>query len=278
MSRSIADALRDGAVRLAGIADDPRREARMLLAHALGVTAADLIRDAGKTVETAAYTALLARRGSHEPMALILGSRGFWTLDLEVSRATLIPRADSEAVVEAVLARRAQPPARILDLGTGTGCLLLALLREYPTAFGIGVDRVPAAVALAERNARRNGLSTQCGFVAANWSDPLDGRFDVIVSNPPYIPAGDIPGLMPEVAAWEPASALDGGPDGYDAYRTILARLDPLLAPGGLVALEVGAGQAADVASMARDAGFDADTTRDLGGIDRCIVLSAPLR
>lgn len=273
MIRSIADALRDGAARLAGIADDPRREARSLLAHTLGLSPTDLIRDPAAAVDTTAYDALLARRAAHEPMALLLGHRGFWTLDLQVSPATLIPRPDTEAVIEAVLAQARRPPARILDLGTGTGCLLLALLSEYPGAFGIGVDRIPAAAALAQRNAARNGLADRAAFLAGNWSDALAGQFDIVVSNPPYIRAGDIPGLMPEVAAWEPASALDGGADGCDAYRAILTRLGGLLAPDGLAALELGAGQADDVAALALGSGFAATFHRDLGGIDRCILL-----
>ncbi|HVY15447.1 MAG TPA: peptide chain release factor N(5)-glutamine methyltransferase [Rhodopila sp.] len=269
----MAALLRAGAQRLAGIADDPRREARLLLAHALGVPATELIRDPNRPVPPDPFRALLARRAAREPMALILGHQGFWTLDLCVSPATLIPRADSETVVGAVLKERQAPPARILDLGTGTGCLLLALLSEYPDAIGIGIDRSPAAAALARRNAGLNGLSDRSYFVAGDWTDPLDGRFDVVVSNPPYIPAGDIAGLMPEVAQHEPRSALDGGPDGCDAYRTILPRLGAILAPDGLAVLELGAGQAATVAALAAGLGLDTRVHQDLAGIDRALVL-----
>jgi release factor glutamine methyltransferase len=170
-------------------------------------------------------------------MALILGHAGFWTLDLEVSADTLIPRADSEALVELALQLRPPPPRpggpRILDLGTGTGCLLLALLAEWPMAEGVGVDLNPAAAALAARNAARNGLADRARFLAGHWAGALDARFDLVLSNPPYIESAAIPGLMPEVALHEPQAALDGGADGLDAYRAILAELPRLLAPGG---------------------------------------------
>jgi release factor glutamine methyltransferase len=270
---TVAAALRRGADRLARVADSPRHEARMLLAHALGVGQADLLRDGQREIDCGVFDRLLDRRVSREPMAMILGHQGFWTLDLLVSPATLVPRADTETVVEAVLRDVARPAARILDLGTGTGCLLLALLVEFPAAFGIGVDRVPAAAALARANALRNGLIGRSDFVVADWTDPLRGWFDVIVSNPPYIPSGDIPGLMPDVALYEPASALDGGADGYDAYRTIILRLGSLLAPDGLAVLELGAGQANYVGELAGAAGFTARFHRDLAGIERAISL-----
>jgi release factor glutamine methyltransferase len=269
----VADALRIGAGRLRGIADDPRREARLLLAHALGVAPLDLVREPNREISSDQFEPLLARRAAREPMALILGHQGFWTLDLCVSPATLIPRADSETVVTAVLREAAHPPRRILDLGTGTGCLLLALLSEYREAFGIGVDRIAAAAALGQRNARLNGLIGRTQFVVGNWTDWLDGRFDVVVSNPPYIAEADIAGLMPEVALHEPRSALDGGLDGCDAYRSIIARLGDVLAAQGLAVLELGVGQAPKVASLATDAGFSTRLHHDLAGIARAIVL-----
>jgi release factor glutamine methyltransferase len=206
-------------------------------------------------------------------MALILEHQGFWTLDFRVSPATLIPRPDSETVISTVLKEAHRPPRRILDLGTGTGCLLLALLSEYEAAYGIGVDRVPAAAALARQNARDNGLVGRANFIAGDWTDSILGSFDVIVSNPPYIRAADINGLMPEVARHEPRSALDGGQDGYDAYRAILARIGDVLAPDGLAVLELGAGQASVVTAMAAAAGFASSLHQDLAGIDRAIVL-----
>ena len=259
----------------AGI-EAPAREARLLLLHALGRPATALL-DRTEPVLAPALPPLLARRAAREPMALILGRQGFWTLDLEVSPDTLIPRADSEAIVEAALAA-APAPRRVLDLGTGTGCLLLAVLSERPGAWGLGIDLSPDAAALAARNARTTGLAARTAFLAADWSAPLSGtaRFDLIFSNPPYIPTQDLAGLMPEVLAHEPPRALDGGPDGLAAYRHIIATLPALLAPGGVAVLEVGIGQAADVAALATALGLSHITTRpDLAGIPRAVVLAA---
>jgi release factor glutamine methyltransferase len=275
---TVAQTLRDGTALLDGVADNPRLEARLLLAHALGLTQNDLIRDPNHPVDATAFNALLARRTNHEPLALIVGHREFWSMDFEVSRATLIPRPDSETLIEAALAAFSghPPPATILDLGTGTGCLLLALLTEFPSASGIGLDLSPDAVALAKRNASRNGLSNQCAFIAGDWTNPLSGRFDLIVSNPPYIPSPDIVTLMPEVARHEPKIALDGGLDGYDAYRAILPNLQRHLEPGGTAILELGAGQANYLTAIARRAGWDVSLRVDLARISRAIVLTRP--
>ena len=259
------------ALREAGF-DNPAFEARLLVAHALGVAHNDLIA-LTREPDPSCFAALLARRLAHEPMALILGHQGFWTLDFEVSPATLIPRADTETLIEAAL--DSHPGARrILDLGTGTGCLLLAALSEYPDAWGLGVDRVPQAAALAARNARRNGLQDRAAFVCASWSDAIAGRFDLVLSNPPYIPSADIAGLMPEVAGHEPGSALDGGVDGLDAYRVLIARVADLLSEDGTAIFELGIGQAEPVAALAVAAGFPPPALRcDLGGIARAIIL-----
>lgn len=279
----------------------PRREGRLLLAHALAATPEALLRDAHAEVApepAARFETLLTRRLDREPLALILGVAGFWTLDLEVSADTLVPRADSEALVELALRlRRAGEPAsrletgaaadtrdgdgrgaavaapRLLDLGTGTGCLLLALLAEWPHARGIGVDLNPAAAALAARNAARNGLAARARFLAGHWAGALDARFDLILSNPPYIESAAIPGLMPEVARHEPHRALDGGADGLDAYRAILADLPRLLAPGGVAILELGAGQGPAVAEIAAAEGLEVEGMQaDIAGIDRAIA------
>jgi release factor glutamine methyltransferase len=273
------EALRRGAERLsaAGIGN-ARLEARLLLAHALGVTAEALLRDRSAPVGTAAYEALLARRAAREPLALILGHREFWSLDLAVSPATLVPRADTETLIEAALAARPDRVAvrRILDLGTGTGCLVLAALGEFPAAFGIGVDIEPQAAALAAANAGRVGLADRAAFICGSWAEALAGPFDLVLCNPPYIPSGDIPGLMPEVAAHEPRRALDGGPDGLDAYRRILAGLPRLLPAGGVAVLELGQGQADPVAALARREGLAVDGVRpDLSGIPRAMALRA---
>lgn len=265
------------ALRAAGIGD-ARREARLLLAHALEATPEALLRDPGAPVPpalAARFEALLARRAARTPLALLTGRTGFWTLDLEVNAETLIPRADSEALVEAVLAT-GRAPRRVLDLGTGTGALLLAVLSAFPEARGVGVDLRPGAAALAARNAARNGLSARAAFLAGDWAAALAARFDLVLSNPPYIPSGEIAGLMPEVAAHEPASALDGGPDGLAAYRALCAALPGLLAPGGLAVLELGAGQAEAVGALAAAAGLRvAGLREDLGGVPRAILLES---
>jgi release factor glutamine methyltransferase len=262
------------ALRIAGI-DAPRLEARLLLAHALGISREDLLREPHRQVATDAYDALIARRAAHEPLALILGRREFWSLDFAVSPATLIPRPESETLIEAALAAFPDRGAvrSVLDLGTGTGCLLLAALSEFPAAFGLGVDRVPAAAVLAAHNAAALGLAGRAAFLAGDWAAALAGRFDLILSNPPYIATADLAGLMPEVAGHEPSSALNGGADGNDAYRRIIADLPRLLASGGVAIIELGAGQAESVAALARAAGFRADPRADLAGIPRALVL-----
>jgi release factor glutamine methyltransferase len=274
---TIAEAIRAGAARLDGIADNPRLESRVLLSHALGLTRNDLIRDPERRIETAVFEALLTRRLGREPLALIVGRREFWSLDFRVSTATLIPRADSETLIEAALAIFADrpPPRRILDLGTGTGCLLLALLAEFPLAFGVGLDRGPDAAALAQANARQLGLIDRAAFLVSDWTNPIAGRFDLIVANPPYIRSADIGSLMPEVACHEPHSALDGGADGYDAYRAIIRNMKHSLEPNGVAVLELGQGQATYVEKLALAVGFDTSIRLDLAEIPRAIILTS---
>jgi len=275
----VADALtlRAAAARLreAGI-EEPEREARLLLAHALGIAAEELI--ARGPTPPASFAALVERRAAREPLALIVGRREFWSLSFAVSPATLIPRPESETLIEAGLSAfpDRQRVRRILDLGTGTGCLLLALLSEFRAAFGVGTDRVAAATALAAGNAERLGLADRASFLAGDWAAPLGARFDLVVANPPYVEQAAIGTLMPEVARFEPESALDGGADGLDCYRQILPDLPRLLAPAGVAILEVGAGAAAAVLSLARRAGLDAREFRaDVGGIPRALSLAA---
>lgn len=260
-------------LRGAGV-ENPRGEARALLAHAMGCAPDALLRDPRAPASSVAvFGDLLRRRLAGEPMAHLLGRQGFWTLDLAVSPATLIPRPDSESLVEMALAE-APDPRRLLDLGTGTGALLLAVLAERPAAWGLGTDRVPAAVALAAANAAANGLGRRAAFVCADWAAPLAGQFDLILSNPPYIETAALAGLMPEVALFEPGSALDGGADGLDAYREICAALPGLLATGGLAVLELGAGQRGDVQSLAVRSGLrPIGARRDLGGHERALGL-----
>jgi release factor glutamine methyltransferase len=268
--------------RLRGAAiEAPRLEARRLLAHVLNTSEEALLRDPRAPVpadQAQQFAALLARRIAHEPFAYLTGRVGFWTLDLEVSPATLIPRADSESLVEAALEACPNKDAalHVLDLGTGTGALLLAVLSELPAASGVGVDLKPEAAALAARNAARLGLAGRARFLAGDWAAALAGRFDLVLCNPPYIESAAIPTLMPEVARHEPASALDGGADGLSAYRRIIADLPRLLAPHGVAVLELGAGQQAAVEALAKAAGLTPEACRaDLGGIPRALVLRA---
>lgn len=265
-------ALRHGAATLrdAGI-DSPAREARLLLSHALAQPAEALLRTPSACIDPSRFEALLVRRAAHEPMALILGRQGFWSMEFLVSPATLIPRPDSEAIVEAALAL--PPPRQVLDLGTGTGCLLLSVLHERPDAFGVGVDLAPGAARLARTNAENLGLGSRAAFLCGDWAASLNGRFDLVVSNPPYIEASTIQTLMPEVWRYEPRRALDGGADGLDAYREILLALPALLATDGGAVLELGIGQGPDVAALARSVGFTTRFHPDLAGIERAIVL-----
>jgi release factor glutamine methyltransferase len=272
-----AKALAAADLARAGI-PQPRREARLILAHILGQQATALPPPA-TPVPAAPFHAALARRAAHEPLAYITGTQGFWTFEVAVSPATLIPRPDSETLIEAAIAARPDRGAvtTILDLGTGTGCLLLAALLEFPAAFGIGTDRVPAAATLAAANAARLGLTPRAAFLAADWAAPFTARFDLILSNPPYIASGDIPGLMPDVREHEPVTALDGGATGLAAYRHLIPLVKTLLAPGGLAIFELGAGQFAATAGLANQAGFTQVSTRaDLAGITRALLLHAP--
>jgi release factor glutamine methyltransferase len=272
----IAQALRAGAALLeaAGI-DKSRKEARLILAHALGMQPAELLSEPQAPVATDIFEALLARRAAREPLALITGHQEFWSLDFAVSPDTLVPRPDSETLIEAALSAFPARDAvrRVLDLGTGTGCLLLAALHEFPVAFGIGVDRVSTASALARRNAAALGMAGRAAFLCGDWAAALDGRFDLVLCNPPYIPAAEIATLMPEVALHEPASALSGGADGLDAYRAVIANLPGLVAPDGVAILELGQGQAAGVAALAGAWNFAAAQRFDLGGIARALVI-----
>jgi release factor glutamine methyltransferase len=258
--------------------DAPRRRARRLVAAVLGLSDADVFAHPERRVEETGQARLsgaLARMLAHEPLSRIVGRREFWGLDLLLSADTLDPRPDTETVVEAVLA--ALPgrdrPCRFLDLGTGTGCLLLALLSECPAARGIGIDIAPGAARTARRNASRLGLAGRADFIVGNWAEAIAGRFDAIVANPPYIARAAIAELPPEVREHDPVAALDGGPDGLAAYRAIAADLGRLLPPEGIFATEIGVAQAGPVSAILDAAGFGiAAVVPDLAGIERCIV------
>ncbi|MBI2714397.1 MAG: peptide chain release factor N(5)-glutamine methyltransferase [Rhizobiales bacterium] len=268
--------------RKAGI-DSAEADARLLIAHALGIDRSELIANGTRMLnarEMQAIDALAARRLKHEPVARILGTKEFWSLMLDVTPAVLVPRPDTETVVEAALdfvvrdGLRMQR-LRILDIGTGSGALLLALLSELPDALGTGTDISTAALAVARGNAERHGLSSRCSFVACDIAAGLPGPFDLIVSNPPYVAHGDIATLAPEVRDYDPIIALDGGSDGLDGYRAIAADARRLLAPGGRLIVELGAGQEDAVRALLTKAGLTVDKARDdLGGIARALSVT----
>lgn len=276
-AKSIAQQLRLAALALAPVAkENAMREARLLAAHAWGMSPEDLLRDADKPRDAQALAPLLARRRAAEPVAQILGYKEFWRDRFAVSRDVLCPRADSETLIETLLRVRPQQHAalRLLDLGTGSGCLLLSALREYPNATGVGVDQSEAALAVATQNAAQLMLQERATFVHSHWCSNLDARFDVVLANPPYIPTADIAGLDADVRDYEPHRALDGGADGLDCYRQILQQLPTHLTPGAHVLFEVGAGQAHDVAALAIHPFSLHSMVPDLAGIARVVALT----
>lgn len=265
-------------LRGAGI-DHAESETRLLLCAALGITREALIAEPERSIDAdqaAAFGALIDRRCAREPISRILGQREFWSLDFGLNAVTLDPRPDSETLIEAAMAWQADRAAalRILDLGTGSGCLLCALLSEFPAATGIGTDRAAAAVEMAGVNAAALGLARRARFVCTDWDDGVAGQFDLIVANPPYIPSAAIDGLAAEVALFDPRVALDGGADGLDAYRAVAPRVAQRLAPGGAAFIEIGIHQADSVSRIMSDRGLERFVQRaDLGGILRCIGL-----
>ncbi len=281
MNLTVEALLRDAGERLeaAGI-PSPRGDARLLLQAALDRSAEALIRDPRAPVDRDGadrFLSWIARRRGREPVSRILGKREFWSLDFAVVPETLDPRPDSETVVAAALGwcGRRPEPLRVLDLGTGTGCLLLAILKERPDATGIGTDIATGAVAAASRNAARLGLAERASFRCADWDAGIAGAFDLILSNPPYIAAAEIGTLEPEVALWEPRSALDGGADGLNAYRRLAPAIAGRLAPGGAAFLEIGAGQENSVEAIMAAVGLARFLGKtDLGGIVRCLGFS----
>ncbi len=271
--------LKDAVARLraAGV-ETPVLDARLLVQHALGADWNQLFIGPDRDLtddERSELGKLLDRRAAREPVSRILGNREFWSLNLLVGPDTLDPRPDTETIIDSAL--KLVPSrdlnVRLLDLGTGTGAILLALLTELPNATGLGVDRAPGAVATATENAQRLGLDGRARFRNGDWGKGLEEHFDLIVSNPPYIRRGDIAGLSPEVRDFDPVLALDGGPDGLDAYRELAPDLERLLDPGGCAVLEVGQGQAPAVMRLLEAAGLrSAGSARDLAGIERCVI------
>lgn len=274
--------VREGARALrAGGVEAPELEARILAQAAFNLSREALFAQGPLPAEPAGaarFTAFVARRLRHEPVALITGRRGFFAHEFKVTPDTLIPRPDSECLVSTALAAfPAGPPGPVLDLGTGSGCLVLSLLAAWPHATGVALDRSAAALAVARDNARVLGLAARCRFVCADWTAPLRGPFALIVANPPYIPQAELSGLPPDVRLFEPRSALDGGPDGLGAVRALAAGLAPVLARGGLVLVEHGPGQEGAVADVLAAAGLvPLGIVRDLEGRARAAAATDP--
>lgn len=268
------EAIRAAAERLAPVSDTARLDAELLMAHLFGCARSELLLRHMRDPAPPGFAALVARRMDHEPVAYITGLQEFYGLPFIVTPATLIPRGDSETLVEAALQER--PDAlRVLDLGTGSGALLLAVLASLGKARGVGLDASAAALAVARRNAEALGLRPQAEFVQGNWhengwADNL-GTFDLVLCNPPYVAADAA--LDRQVREWEPASALFAGPEGLDDYRVLIPQLGKLLAPGGVAILEIGADQADAVGALAQASGFTADLRRDLAQRPRALVL-----
>jgi release factor glutamine methyltransferase len=276
---TVAEALRAGTARLAAAGvPAAARDARALMAHALavpadrvGLAAPELLVPAAR----AAFEAMIAARARRQPVAQITGRRGFWGRDFEVTPDVLDPRPETEVIVAVALA--GSPAASVLDLGTGSGALLVTLLAEWPSARGTGTDLSPAALAVAARNAARHGVAERAAFVETDWTDALHGRFGLVVCNPPYIAAAELAALDPDVRDWEPRAALTPGPTGLEAYRALAPRLAPVMAPGGRALLELGAGQGAAVADILAAAGFAGPVLHpDLDGRPRVAEIAAP--
>lgn len=272
----VGEAIRAAAERLSGTSDTARLDAEVLMAHALGASRSDLLLRHMRDPAPEGFAALVERRALHEPVAYIVESQEFRGLPVRVTPAVLIPRGDSEVLVDAALAAR--PDAeRVLDCGTGSGALLLAALDSLPDAHGVGIDRSANALAMAAGNAAALGLASRSAFLQrdwtrAGWNAGLAG-FDLILANPPYVETSA--NLAPSVRDHEPAGALFAGAEGLNDYRTLVPALPALLAPGGAALVEIGATQAQAVGTIAEAAGFSVRVHRDLGGRDRVLELVA---
>ena len=265
------EALALAAQRLAGASETPRLDAELLMAHARGVEREALLLAGLDDEVPPEFEPLLGRREAGEPVAYIIGRRAFWTIELEVGPGALIPRPDSETLIEAAVEHfGAAGPKRILDLGTGPGTLLLAALDQWPQASGLGVDRSEQALAIAMKNAERLDLSSRAAFRPGDWADGLEERFDLILCNPPYVEAAAK--LPRDVSDWEPHEALFAGPDGLDDYRRLAPQLPLLLAEGGIACVEIGAGQERAVTALLHREGLKVAPRQDLAGHVRCLV------
>lgn len=271
---TVRAALADAAARIPSAT--PRLDAELLMAHALGVSHQDLLLKHLNDPEPVSFDALVERRLNHEPVAYITGSRGFWTVEIGVGPGVLVPRADSETLIAAAVAHFAGTagPKRVLDLGTGPGTLLLAALAEWPEAHGLGIDASERALHYAEDNAIDLEMKDRVRFKLGDWANGLDGQFDLILCNPPYI--GTAEELGPEVRDHEPSAALFAGADGLDDYPRIVPDLPRLLAPGGIAVLEIGWTQGDAVSALMRGAGLEPVLHHDLGGRPRAVAAKMP--
>ena len=264
-------ALVEAARRLARTSDTPRLDAELLMAHALGVNRERLLLDPPRGAVPAAFESLVERRLRHEPVAYIVGHRAFWTIELAVGSGVLIPRPDSETLIEAAVAHfRGRSPRRVLDMGVGSGALLLAALAEWPEATGLGVDQSDAALDIARANLERLGMANRARIERGSWDAGSSGDYDLVLCNPPYVETGAE--LPPDVADYEPASALYAGSDGLDDYRLIAPALR--LPAGGVACIEIGSGQAQAVRTLFELRGLYSQIRTDLAGRDRCVVVT----
>lgn len=278
---TVALAIREAAAALAEVSGTPRLDAELLMAHLLGLTRSELLLRAMHDPVPAGIARLVVRRLDGEPIAHIVGVQGFYGLELLVTPDVLIPRGDSETLVDAARAAlAAAPPARVLDLGLGSGALLFAALSVWPQAAGVGIERSLAALSVAAASAGRLGLANRARLLRRDWSEPgwADdlGRFALILANPPYVGEGDS-ALGAEVRAREPSGALFAGPDGLDAYRVLIPQLPALLADGGVAVVEIGHTQAEAVTALAAAAGLSGALHRDLGGRPRALAFKKAL-
>jgi release factor glutamine methyltransferase len=268
--------MRRAMTRLAAVSDTPRLDAELLAAHKLGKSRAEMILRLPDLAMPSGLDDLLERRLQREPIAHIIGSRDFWTLSLKVTRDVLVPRPDSETLIDAAIDHfgSGEGPATILDLGTGSGALLLAALDNWPKARGLGIDQSDAALAIAKENAQANDLADRAQFEPGDWARGLVESYDLILCNPPYIRNDAM--LPADVSDYEPAQALFGGEDGLDAYRILASQIGDLIAPGGVALFEIGFDQGETAATLFRAKGLQVALKHDLAGNARCLVVTAP--